>query len=75
MQPDFTLCIAAFGLSGWHMLIVLFVALLMFGRRLPELLRGLGSSVREFKKGMAEDPSTVAPPPAAQAPIPRAPTI
>jgi TatA/E family protein of Tat protein translocase len=26
--------------------------LLLFGKRLPDIMRGLGGSVREFKKGM-----------------------
>jgi sec-independent protein translocase protein TatA len=30
------------------------VALLLFGRRLPEIMRGLGGSIREFKKGIDE---------------------
>lgn len=32
--------------------IVLVVLLLFGGKKLPELMRGLGSGVREFKKGM-----------------------
>lgn len=55
MQPDPTLCLAMFGLSGWEILIVLVVALLIFGKRLPDIMRGLGSSAREFKKGMTEE--------------------
>ena len=38
-----------------EILLIVFALLLMFGaRKLPELARGLGSSVNEFKKGMAE---------------------
>lgn len=48
-RPDLAL---AFGFSGWEWLIILIVALLLFGRRLPDIMRGLGSSVKEFKKGM-----------------------
>jgi len=38
-----------------EILLIVFALLLLFGaRKLPELARGLGSSVNEFKKGMAE---------------------
>jgi TatA/E family protein of Tat protein translocase len=40
------------GGSGIHWIIILVVALLLFGRRLPEIMRGLGGSIREFKKGI-----------------------
>lgn len=38
----------------WIVLAV--VALLLFGgQRIPEMMKGLGSGMREFKKGMNED--------------------
>ena len=38
--------------SPTHLIIVLVVVLLLFGaKRIPELARGLGAAVREFKKG------------------------
>ncbi|MBX3143162.1 MAG: twin-arginine translocase TatA/TatE family subunit [Trueperaceae bacterium] len=38
-----------------EILIILVVVLLIFGpRRLPELAKGLGQSVREFRKGMRD---------------------
>ena len=45
-----------FALMGTtEILLIVFAILLLFGaRKLPELARGLGSSVNEFKKGMAE---------------------
>jgi len=37
----------------WEMLIVAFVCLLIFGNRLPSIMRSLGKSVTEFKKGVS----------------------
>ena len=38
--------------SPTHLIIVLVVVLLLFGaKRIPELAKGLGAGVREFKKG------------------------
>ena len=38
--------------SPTHLIIVVVVVLLLFGaKRVPELARGLGAGVREFKKG------------------------
>jgi len=35
-----------------EMIVVALVALLLFGNRLPSVMRSLGQSVTEFKKGM-----------------------
>ena len=41
------------GLTGWHLVIVLAVILLLFGSaKLPALARSLGQSAREFKGEM-----------------------
>ena len=36
----------------WELLIVVFVALLLFGHRLPSVMRSLGRGVVEFKRGV-----------------------
>jgi len=42
-------------LGIWELLIILVVVLLIFGpRRLPEMAKGLGQSVREFRKGIRD---------------------
>lgn len=40
-------------LHGPELIIVGFVALLIFGNRLPGVMRSLGKSVTEFKKGIS----------------------
>ncbi len=40
-------------LGTTELLVVAFVSLLMFGNRLPSVMRSLGKSVTEFKKGVA----------------------
>jgi sec-independent protein translocase protein TatA len=40
--------------APWQMLVILVVVLLLFGSRLPALMRSLGSSVNEFKKGIKQ---------------------
>jgi len=43
--------------GGSEWLVILIVALLLFGPRLPSVMRSLGKSIVEFKKGLkdAED--------------------
>lgn len=39
-------------LGPWEMVIILIVALLLFGRRLPEVGKSLGKGIVEFKRGL-----------------------
>ncbi len=42
-----------FGLGYQELLLILVIVLILFGaQRLPDLARSLGSSVKEFKKGI-----------------------
>ena len=45
------------GKFGWReILLIAFVILLLFGgKKIPELVRGLGKGVREFKRGKDDD--------------------
>ncbi|MBA3970887.1 MAG: twin-arginine translocase TatA/TatE family subunit [Bacteroidetes bacterium] len=50
-----------FGLGGTEMIIILVIVLLLFGgKKIPELMKGLGKGVKEFKdasKGEGESTS------------------
>ncbi|MCX8111860.1 MAG: twin-arginine translocase TatA/TatE family subunit [Bacteroidia bacterium] len=47
-----------FGLGYGEWLLIFAVLLLLFGgRKLPELARGLGASIREFREAMRSDGS------------------
>jgi len=38
--------------GGWEWIILLVIALLIFGKRLPEVGKSLGKGIVEFKKGL-----------------------
>jgi len=49
--------------SPIHLLIVAIVVLVLFGgRKIPEVMKGLGQGVREFKDGMRGDQTPTQPP-------------
>lgn len=55
MTSSSAIFLGAFGFSGNELLIVLLIVLLLFGgSKLPSLARGLGQSVKEFKKASKE---------------------
>ena len=44
--------ILALGLGGAEIAVILVIVLLLFGgRKIPELMRGLGKGIKEFKDG------------------------
>ncbi len=44
----------------WEIILIVLVVLLMFGgKKIPELMRGLGKGVRSFKEGMKETEETI----------------
>lgn len=50
--------------SPMHLFIVLLIVLVLFGgRKLPELMRGLGQGIKEFKEGMRDQHTSTTPPP------------
>jgi len=49
--------------SIFHWLIVLAIILIFFGgRRIPEVMKGLGEGIRSFKEGMSGASQTTPPP-------------
>jgi sec-independent protein translocase protein TatA len=58
--------------SVFHWLIVLAIVLILFGgRKIPEVMKGLGEGIRNFKEGMSGASHTPPPPPpTVQAPPP-----
>ena len=44
--------------GGYEWILILIVVLILFGgRKIPELMRGLGRGVKEFKDGVADEES------------------
>jgi sec-independent protein translocase protein TatA len=38
--------------GGWEWIIILIIALLFFGKKIPSTMRSIGKGVVEFKKGL-----------------------
>lgn len=44
-----------FGLGPWEIAVILLIVLVLFGaKRIPEVARGLGKGIREFKSATSE---------------------
>ncbi|MCT7909306.1 twin-arginine translocase TatA/TatE family subunit [Arcobacter lacus] len=47
--------------SGMELLIIVLIVLILFGgKKIPELAKGLGSGIKNFKKAMKEDEEEIA---------------
>lgn len=43
------------GMRGWQFIVIVLLILLLFGgKKIPELMKGLGKGVQSFKQGLAE---------------------
>lgn len=67
------------GFRGWEWLVIFLVILLLFGgKKIPELMRGLGKGIHSFKQGVQEAKAEIEKPlnepakPAEKAPAPSA---
>ena len=61
------LLIGSFGTT--EILLIVFVVILLFGaKRIPELFKGMGQGVREFKDATKQDEKPLAPQPPVQPP-------
>lgn len=55
MISSFILPLFIGGLRGWEFLIIFLVVLLLFGgKKIPELMRGLGKGLHSFRQGVKE---------------------
>ncbi|MBW6491457.1 MAG: twin-arginine translocase TatA/TatE family subunit [Lentimicrobium sp.] len=46
-------------IGPWQVVIILAIVVLLFGgKKIPELMRGVGKGIKEFKDGLSEDEDT-----------------
>jgi sec-independent protein translocase protein TatA len=56
-------------MSPIHWMIVAVVVLVLFGgRKIPDVMRGLGQGIKEFKEGLRSGESAISPPPSSSLP-------
>ena len=57
-MSEYMQCLGFWTPGPLEITVILVVALLLFGRRLPEIARNIGKSMTEFKKGINEAKET-----------------
>lgn len=74
MTPFTTFLAGFLGLGGPEVIIILIILLVLFGgSKLPELAKGLGKSIKEFKNATRDEPTPTPAPAPAAAPVSPAP--
>ncbi|HLV14607.1 MAG TPA: twin-arginine translocase TatA/TatE family subunit [Xanthomarina sp.] len=57
-----TLYILPLAIGPWQIALIVVIVLLLFGgKKIPELMRGLGSGIKEFKDASKEEDKTKEP--------------
>ena len=59
------------GFGGWEVLLIMAIVMLLFGaKKIPELARGIGSGIREFKSASVASPEESVPEQESSTPAP-----
>lgn len=49
----------AFGFGPLELVVLLVIMLILFGNRLPSVMRSMGQGITEFKKGIRDDENSI----------------